>query len=239
MQQLKYKRVLYKVSGEVLMGSKDFGYDIDVMKGIAEDVAMVRKTGVEVCLVIGGGNICRGSTMSELGMERAIGDYMGMLGTVMNAIAMQNILDKYANIESRVMSAIQIKPVCDTYIRREALEHIANNKVVIFAAGTGNPFFTTDSGAALRAIEMRCDAILKGTSVDGVYSADPKKNPNAVRYDHISYTDVLKNELKFMDAAAIALARDSKIPVVVFSIKNKKTPLYDVLRGKTSMTIVN
>lgn len=220
MSGVQYKRVLLKLSGEALMGEKQFGHDYATIRGIAEDVKEVVDLGVEVCVVVGGGNICRGSDVSLLGMERATADYMGMLATVINALALQNVLESMG-IYTRVLSAITMTNICEPYIRRRANRHIEKGRVVIFAAGTGNPFFTTDSAAVLRAIEMNCDLLLKGTLVDGVYNTDPAKDPSAVKYDNISYKDVLKDELRVMDMSAIALARENNLPIKVFSIKEK------------------
>lgn len=216
----KYKCVLLKVSGEALMGDKNFGHDYETLKRIADDIKEVRDLGVEVCVVVGGGNIFRGTSASSLGMERAAADYMGMLGTVMNALALQNILEQ-EGIFTRVLSAIPMTSICEPYVRRKAKRHMEKGRVVIFAGGTGNPFFTTDSAAVLRAIEMNCDLLLKGTQVDGVYSDDPHKNPDAIKYDRVTYSDVLKNNLNVMDMAAIALARENNLPIKVFSIKKK------------------
>jgi uridylate kinase len=212
-----YKKVLIKVSGEALMGNLPYGHDQKIIERICLEIKTVIDMGVQVCLVVGAGNIYRGMTGAEHGMERASADYMGMLATVLNALALQNSLEKIA-VETRVLSAIQMMEICEPYIRRRALRHMEHGRVVIFAAGTGNPFFTTDTTAALRAAEMGCHAIFKATQVDGVYSADPKKDKNAERYDTLSYSQVLKNDLKVMDASAIALARENEIPIVVFSI---------------------
>jgi uridylate kinase len=212
-----YRRVLLKVSGEALMGKRDYGLDTEVVGRIAEDVARVISLGVQVCLVIGGGNIFRGVSGAASGMERATADYMGMLATVMNALAMQNALER-RGIHTRVQSAIPMASVCEPYIRRRAIRHMEKGRAVIFAAGTGNPFFTTDTAAALRAVEMGCDALLKGTQVDGVYSADPRKVADATRYEQLTYLDVLSRDLAVMDAAAISLARENDIPIIVFNI---------------------
>ena len=214
---LKYKRVLLKISGEALMGAAQYGIDQDTVERIASEVKEAKELGVELCLVIGGGNIFRGVSTAAAGMERASADYMGMLATVMNALAMQNALEK-RGLYTRVLSAIEMTAICEPYIRRRALRHIEKGRIVIFAAGTGNPFFTTDTGAALRAAEMGCDALFKGTQVDGVYDSDPKTNPNAKRYEQLTYHDVLKQDLKVMDQAAISLTRESGIPIVVFPI---------------------
>jgi uridylate kinase len=225
-----YRRILLKVSGEVLMGDGGFGIDMKTVDAVAEEISQIVDLGVELCLVIGGGNIFRGLTTAAKGMERAGADYMGMLGTVMNALAMQNALEKIG-VVTRVQSAIQMDTVCEPYIRRRALRHLEKGRVVIFAAGTGNPFFTTDTAAALRAAEMGCDALMKGTSVDGVYTADPKKDPHAQRYERLSYLEVLAQDLKVMDASAISLMRDNAIPIVVFSIRQRGELMQVVLGG--------
>ena len=216
--EFHYKRVLLKISGESLMGKLSYGIDPEMVARIAGEVKSVTEQGIEVCLVIGGGNIFRGISGAASGMERATGDYMGMLATVMNALAMQNALEDI-DVYTRVLSALPISAVCEPYIRRRAKRHMEKGRVVIFAAGTGNPFFTTDTAAALRATEMNCDAILKGTRVDGVYSADPEKNPEAERYDRLTFLEVLSRDLAVMDASAISLARENDIPILVFSIE--------------------
>ena len=233
----KYDRVLLKISGESLMGKRPYGIDPDVVARVAREVRDVRRLGVETCLVIGGGNIFRGVSGAAAGMERATGDYMGMLATVMNALAMQNALDAL-DVSTRVMSAIPISAVCEPYIRRKAMRHLEKGRVVIFAAGTGNPFFTTDTAAALRAVEMGCAAILKGTRVDGVYSADPELDPKAKRYDKLSYLQVLSDDLKVMDASAISLARENDIPILVFSL-GEDGGFNRVLRHEGKFTIVS
>jgi len=215
--QPAYKRVLLKLSGEALMGARDYGIDTATVNGIAADVAAVARMGVEVAVVIGGGNIFRGVSGAAQGMERASADYMGMLATVINALAMQNALEQLG-VHNRVQSAIPMSSVCEPYIRRRAIRHLEKGRVVIFAAGTGNPFFTTDTAAALRAAEMGCDCLLKGTQVDGVYSADPRKVKDATRYETLTYHEVLANDLAVMDASAISLARENKLPVVVFNV---------------------
>ncbi len=225
----RYKRILLKVSGEVLMGDTPFGIDPTTLERVAEDVAEVVKTGVELCLVIGGGNIFRGATLAGKVVERATADYMGMLGTVMNALALQGALEN-VGVYTRVQSAIPMEAVCEPYIRRRALRHLEKGRVVIFAAGVGAPFFTTDSGAALRSAEMGCDALFKGTSVDGVYTADPKKDASASRYETLDYQEVLAKDLRVMDASAISLMRDNRIPIVVFSIRERGNFL-KVLQG--------
>ncbi|HUZ64682.1 MAG TPA: UMP kinase [Acetobacteraceae bacterium] len=212
-----YRRVLLKISGEALMGRREYGLDTETVVKIAADVRDVAALGAEVCLVIGGGNIFRGVSAAASGMDRAQADYMGMLATVMNALGMQNALEKLG-VPTRVQSAIPMSSVCEPYIRRRAERHMEKGRVVIFAAGTGNPFFTTDTAAALRAAEMRCDALLKGTQVDGVYTADPRKHPGAERFQQLSYLDVLSRDLSVMDAAAISLARENGLPIVVFNI---------------------
>ncbi len=214
---LLYRRVLLKVSGEALMGERSFGLDPETVAAIAADVAAVRAMGVEVALVVGGGNIFRGIAAAARGMDRAQGDYAGMLATVINALMMQNALEN-VGVDTRVMSAIQMPGIAEPYIRRRAVRHMEKDRVVIFAAGTGNPFFTTDTAAALRAAEMDCDALLKGTQVDGVYADDPRKNPNAARYDELTYLDVLSQDLNVMDASAISLARENNLPIIVFNI---------------------
>ena len=216
--QLIYKRVMLKISGESLMGRLPYGIDPEMVGTVAQQVKDVAATGVEVCLVIGGGNIFRGMSGAAAGMERATGDYMGMLATVMNALAMQNALEQL-DVPVRVQSALSISAVCEPYIRRRATRHLEKGRVVIFAAGTGNPFFTTDTAAALRASEMNCQALLKGTRVDGVYSDDPEKNKAAKRYERLSYMQVLTDDLRVMDASAIALSRENNIPILVFSIE--------------------
>ncbi|MDR3522337.1 MAG: UMP kinase [Acidocella sp.] len=213
----KYKRVLLKVSGEALMGKRDYGLDTETVNAIAADVRDVVAMGVQVCLVIGGGNIFRGISGAAGGMDRSQADFIGMLATVMNAIAVQSALEKL-DIPTRVQSAIPMASVCEPYIRRRAERHMEKGRVVVFAAGTGNPFFTTDTAAALRAAEMHCDALLKGTQVDGVYSADPRKVADAKRFEELTYLDVLARDLNVMDAAAISLARENHLPIIVFNI---------------------
>jgi uridylate kinase len=212
------------------MGEGGFGIDMKTVDAVAEEISQIVQLGVELCLVIGGGNIFRGLSTAARGMERASADYMGMLGTVMNALAMQNALEKIG-VTTRVQSAIRMDTVCEPFIRRRAMRHLEKGRVVIFAAGTGNPFFTTDTAAALRAAEMGCDALMKGTSVDGVYTADPKKDPKAERYERLSYLEVLAQDLKVMDASAISLMRDNAIPIVVFSIRQRGELMQVVLGG--------
>jgi uridylate kinase len=230
------KRVLLKLSGEVLMGDQAFGIDPAVVAELAREVKAAKDSGLEICLVIGGGNIFRGMAGAAAGMDRAQADYIGMLATVMNALAMQNALEQIG-VQTRVQSAVQMDQVCEPVIRRRAERHLEKGRIVIFAAGVGAPYFTTDSGAALRAAEMRCDALLKGTSVDGVYDADPKKDPNAKRFETVSYDRVLADNLKVMDASAVALCRDNAIPIVVFSIRENGN-LARVLAGEGVQTIV-
>ena len=229
----KYKRILLKLSGEVLMGSQQFGIDPETVSDLAREVKAAKDTGLEVCLVIGGGNIFRGMAGAAKGMDRAQADYMGMLATVMNALAMQNALEQLG-VPTRVQSAIEMDKVCEPVIRRRAERHLEKGRVVIFAAGVGEPYFTTDSGAALRAAEMQCDALLKGTSVDGVYDSDPKTNPAAKRYDTVDYDTVLAKNLRVMDASAVALCRDNEIPIVVFSIREKGNLVRVVLQSQDS-----
>jgi uridylate kinase len=232
--QPTYKRVLLKVSGEALMGRRDYGLDTDTLVRIAIDVGDVVKMGVQVCLVIGGGNIFRGISAAAGGMDRAQADYMGMLATVMNALGMQSALER-RGVPTRVQSAIPMSSVCEPYIRRRAERHMEKGRVVIFAAGTGNPFFTTDTAAALRAAEMNCDLLLKGTQVDGVYSADPRKVPDAERYDELTYLDVLSRDLGVMDAAGISLARENGLPIIVFNI-HAPGAFAQVMRGEGRFT---
>ncbi|MDQ2803917.1 MAG: UMP kinase [Pseudomonadota bacterium] len=212
-----YRRVLLKVSGEALMARRDYGLDSEMVRAIATDIGAVHAIGVQVCLVIGGGNIFRGVSAAAAGMERAQADYIGMLATVMNALALQSALEQ-RSVPTRVQSAIPMSSVCEPYIRRRAERHMEKGRVVIFAAGTGNPFFTTDTAAALRAAEMACDGLFKGTQVDGVYSADPRRVPEAERFEQLTYQDVLANQLAVMDAAAISLARENGLPIIVFNI---------------------
>ncbi len=231
-----YNRVLVKISGEALMGDQSYGIDLATTDRIASDVVEALSLGIEVCLVIGGGNIFRGLSGAAQGMERASADYMGMLATVLNSLAMQNALEN-RGLETRVMSAIPMMAVSEPYIRRRALRHMEKGRVVIFAAGTGNPFFSTDTAAALRAAEMGCDALLKGTQVDGVYSDDPRKSSGATRYEQLSYLEVLSRDLRVMDATAISLMRENDVPIVVFSI-HETGGLSKVLQGKGVCTVI-
>ena len=232
----RFKRVLLKISGEALMGELSYGLDPNMVDRVAGEVQSVLDVGGEVCLVIGGGNIFRGISGAAAGMERAQADSMGMLATVMNSLAMQSALEK-RGCPTRVLSALPIAAVCEPYIRRRAMRHMEKGRVVIFAAGTGNPFFTTDTAAALRASEMGCDAMLKATKVDGVYDADPIKVPTAKRYETLTYMDVLRDDLKVMDASAISLARENGIPILVFSIHNNGA-FADVVQGRGRYTII-
>jgi uridylate kinase len=231
-----FKRILLKLSGEVLMGAGEFGIDPDTVARVAGEIAAAKDAGFELCIVVGGGNIFRGLAGAAKGFDRTSADYMGMLATVMNALAVQNALEKIG-YDTRVQSAIPMASVCEPYIRRRAMRHMEKGRIVIFAAGTGNPFFTTDTTAALRAAEMNCHALFKGTSVDGVYNADPKKVANAVRYETIGYDQVLSDNLKVMDASAIALCRENNIPIVVFNIREQGN-LATVLAGQGVATVV-
>ncbi len=234
--EYRYKRVLLKVSGEALMGEQGYGIDVAVTSRIAREIVAVHAQGIQIALVIGGGNIFRGLSASAAGIERSTADHMGMLATVMNALAMQSVLEN-AGVQTRVLSAIPMTTVCEPYIRRRAVRHMEKGRVVIFAAGTGNPYFTTDTAAALRAAEMQCDALLKGTQVDGVYDSDPKSNPDAKRFETLSYQKVLADDLRVMDASAVTLMRDNKIPIIVFSI-HEAGGFNAVLTGKGKKTII-
>ena len=236
MTEPRYKRILLKLSGEVLMGEGGLAIDPAITARVAGEIADVKAKGYELCIVVGGGNIFRGLAAAAQGFERATADYMGMLATVMNALAVQNALEQIG-VDTRVQSAIPMASVCEPFIRRRAERHLEKGRVVIFAAGVGSPFFTTDSGAALRAAEMKCDALFKGTSVDGIYNADPKVVKDAKRYDTISYDTVLSANLKVMDASAVALCRDNNIPIVVFNIREHGN-FASVLNGDGVSTIV-
>jgi uridylate kinase len=236
MPKLRFSRALVKISGEVLVGSQGFGIDLSMASRIAAEVKSAVDLGAEIALVIGGGNIFRGIAGAAAGLDRARADYMGMLATVMNALAMQGALDRQG-LDARVMSAIPMPTVCEPFQHDAALDHLRHRRVVLFAAGTGNPYFTTDTAASLRAVEMKCDVMLKGTSVDGIYAADPKTNPDAERFETLTYHDVVSRNLKVMDTAAIALARDNRIPVIVFSIRTEGA-LPEVLKGQGRFTIV-
>ena len=235
-RRLKYRRVLLKLSGEALMGEREYGLDPAMVARVATEVEAVHRLGAELCLVIGGGNIFRGISGAAAGMERASADYMGMLATVINALAMQNELER-RGVTTRVQSAISMQAVCEPYIRRRALRHLEKGRVVIFGAGTGNPFFTTDTAAALRASEMGCDALLKATKVDGVYDADPHRVAGATRFERLDYQDVLTRDLRVMDASAISLARENRIPILVFSIFDDGG-FAEIMRGKGRYTII-
>ncbi|WP_332811352.1 UMP kinase [Sphingomonas sp.] len=236
MTRPRFNRILLKLSGEALMGEGQFGIDPDTTSRLAGEIKQAQEAGHELCVVVGGGNIFRGLAAAAKGFDRTSADYMGMLATVMNALAMQNALEKIG-VDTRVQSAIPMASVSEPYIRRRAMRHMEKGRVVIFAAGTGNPFFTTDTAAALRAAEMGCDALFKGTSVDGVYNADPKKVRDATRYDQVSFSRVLSDDLKVMDASAVALCRDNNIPIVVFNIREQGN-LVRVLAGEGVATIV-
>ena len=231
-----YKRILLKLSGEGLMGDKAFGMDDGVIRSLAAQIREVRGLGVEVCLVVGGGNIFRGAKEASKGLDRSVADQVGMLATVMNALYLQNALEKLG-IEARVLSGLSIPEVCEDYIYRRALRHLQKNRVLIFAAGTGCPYFTTDTSAALRASEMKCDALLKATQVDGVYDADPRQNAGAVKYNEISYDEVISKGLGVMDLTAVSLAKDNRIPIVVFAQKGENA-LLNAVTGQGEFTII-
>lgn len=231
-----YKRILLKLSGEGLMGDKPFGMSAEVIQSLAKQIQKVHQSGVEVCIVVGGGNIFRGAKEASKGMNRTVADQVGMLATVMNALYIQNALEVIGT-PARVLSGLNIPQVCENYMYRRALRHLEKGRVIIFAGGTGNPYFTTDTGAALRASEMQCDALLKSTQVDGVYSDDPRKNEQAVRYDEISYDEVIKQELAVMDLTAVALAKENNIPIVVFSQHSEKS-LENTVCGRGQYTII-
>ncbi len=230
------KRILLKVSGEALMGDLEYGHDPQTITRVSQDIKDIFDKNIQISIVVGGGNIFRGVAAASAGMERASADYMGMLATVINALALQNSLEKLG-VPTRILSAIPMTAICEPYIRRKAVRHMEKSRVVIFAAGTGNPFFTTDTAAALRAVEMGSDLLLKATQVDGVYDCDPQKNKAAKKYNEISYSEVLSKDLKVMDASAISLARENKLPVVVFSLKEQQG-LQKIFSGKGSYTII-
>ena len=234
--KISYKRVLLKISGEALMGNLGYGLHPPTVERIAKEIQTVHEMGLQICMVIGGGNIFRGLQGSAQGMERTTADYMGMLATVMNALAMQSALEELG-VHTRVVSAIPMDQVCEPYIRRRAVRHLEKGRVCIFAAGTGNPYFTTDTAATLRATEMKCEAIFKGTKVDGIYNKDPKKHSDAIKYQAISYDEVLQKRLGVMDASSIALARDNNLPIVVFSL-DEEGGFSGILSGNGSFTIV-
>jgi uridylate kinase len=234
---LKYKRILLKLSGEALLGKEEYGIDPEVIQTLAKEIIEVQKAGVQVGLVIGGGNIFRGVGLAQSGMDRTTGDHMGMLATVMNALAMQDALEKQG-ASARVMSAIKINEVCEDYIRRRALRHLEKGRITLFASGTGNPFFTTDSAAALRAIEIDADLLLKATKVDGLYTADPKKDAKATKYNTISFDEVINKKLAVMDTTALALCRDHKMPIRIYNMTNKGD-LMRLMRGEELGTLVS
>ena len=236
-QPLKYRRILLKLSGEALMGHEDYGIDPKVIRAMAEDIVEAQQAGAEIGLVIGGGNIFRGAGLAEAGMDRVTGDHMGMLATVINALAMADALEKAGGF-ARVMSAIKINEVCEDYIRRRAIRHMEKGRITLFAAGTGNPFFTTDSAAALRASEIGADLLLKATKVDGIYDSDPKKNPGAKRFEHLGYDEVIARNLQVMDTAAFALCRDNKVPLRIYDMMQPGA-LMRILRGEPLGTLVD
>ena len=236
MNAAKLKRVLLKISGESLMGVDSYGIDVSTVDRVAKEISQVCKLGIEICLVIGAGNIFRGLSGAAAGMDRATADYMGMLATVMNSLAMQNSLERLG-FQTRIQSAISMTEVCETYTRRRAIRHMEKNRIVIFAAGTGNPYFTTDTAAALRASEMDCDAIFKGTKVDGIYDKDPIEYKEANKFEKITYSEVLSKNLRVLDSSAVSLARDNNIPIIVFSIKENNGFL-NILKGKGSYSVV-
>ena len=236
MSTLKYRRILLKLSGEALMGDGDYGIDPNIINGLAREIIAVQQAGAEVGVVIGGGNIFRGAGLAAGGMDRVTGDHMGMLATVINALAMQDALEKYG-VNARVMSAIKINQICEDYIRRRAVRHLEKGRIAIFAAGTGNPFFTTDSAAALRATEINAELLLKATKVDGIYDSDPKKNPGAKRFERLTYDDVLQRNLQVMDTAAFALCRENDIPLRIYDMGNAGA-LMRILQGEDIGTLV-
>ena len=232
-----FKRIMIKLSGEALLGDKEFGIDSNFVDDIAHDISQISKNNIQICIVVGGGNIFRGVAGASQGIQRGTADSMGMLATVINAMAIQNSIEKN-NIPSRVLSAVPMQTVCEPFIRRRAVRHLEKGRVVIFAGGTGNPYFTTDTAAALRAAEMNCSVIMKGTKVDGVYTEDPYEYADAKKYKNISYSKVLADDLKIMDASAISLARDNDIPIIVFSINNKNA-LASIVNGEGDSTLIS
>jgi uridylate kinase len=236
-EALKYPRILLKLSGEALAGEKGFGFDFETITHFSHQIRAIHGMGAQVSLVIGGGNIVRGSQIARMGMDRVSADYMGMLGTVINALALQDVLER-DGLDTRVMTAIRMEELAEPYIRRRALRHLEKGRCVIFAGGTGNPYFSTDTAAVLRAIQMKADVIIKATSVDGVYSADPKKDPKATRYDRISYRDVMLEELGVMDQTAITLCKENSLPLIVLNI-NTPDAVADAIRGKPVGTLVS
>nr|WP_255590584.1 UMP kinase [Marinicella sp. NBU2979] len=233
---MKYQRILLKLSGEALMGAEDYGIDPQVINRLSQEIAQVHRLGVEIGIVIGGGNIFRGAGLSKSGIDRVTGDHMGMLATVMNSLALQNALEKQG-VKVRVMSAIGIHEVCEDYIRRRAIRHLQKGNITVFAAGIGNPFFTTDSAASLRAIEINADIVLKATKVDGIYSADPVKDPSAYKYDHLTYDEVIEKKLAVMDTSAVVLCRDRKMPIRIFNM-NQENALMEIVKGSNIGTVV-
>lgn len=231
-----HKRVLLKLSGEGLMGDKNFGMSAEVLQSLALQIKSIHQAGVDVCIVVGGGNIFRGAKEASKGMNRTVADQVGMLATLMNALCLQNALENN-DVEVRVLSGLSVPQACENYMYRKALRHLEKRRVIIFAGGTGNPYFTTDTGAVLRASEMQCDVVLKATQVDGVYSADPKINPKAERYDEITYDEVIQNQLNVMDLTAVALAKENNIPILVFS-QHTENSLVDIVQGKGLFTII-
>ena len=236
MNTARFKRVLLKISGESLMGVGSYGIDVSTVDRVAKEISQVCKLGIEICLVIGAGNIFRGLSGAAAGMDRASADYMGMLATVMNSLAMQNSLERLG-LQTRIQSAISMTEVCETYTRRRAIRHMEKNRIVIFAAGTGNPYFTTDTAAALRASEMDCDAIFKGTKVDGIYDKDPIQNQTAIKFNKITYSEVLAKNLRVLDSSAVSLARENNIPIIVFSI-NENNGFLNIIQDKGNCSIV-
>ena len=232
-----FNHILLKLSGEALMGKKEFGIDLETINSITKQISKIYKLGIKVSIVVGGGNIFRGISAQASGMDRTSADYTGMMATVINALLLQNSLEKLG-LQTRVLSAIKMDTICEPYIRRRAIRHIEKNRIVIFAAGTGNPFFTTDTAAALRASEMKCDVIFKATMVDGIYDSDPKKNKNAKKFKKLSYNEVIKRNLKIMDTSSISLSRDNKIAILVFSLLEKNS-LVKASKGEGSFTIIN
>ncbi|GAB4072443.1 UMP kinase [Ancylobacter sonchi] len=235
-QEVSYRRVLVKVSGEALMGSEAFGLHWPTIEGIARDLADAHKAGAEVAVVVGGGNILRGASVAGRGLDRATADHMGMLATVMNALALEKAIEE-AGTPARTLSAIPMPTICEPYARQTASRHLSRGRIVVLAGGTGNPYFTTDTGAVLRAAELECDAVMKATNVDGVYTADPKRDPDAVRYERLTHDEALAKDLKVMDAAAFALAREAKLPIIVFSIRQPGA-IEDAVRGRGRSTTV-
>jgi uridylate kinase len=236
MAKPRYRRILVKISGEALMGDGAFGLDPKAVKRVAADITATRKLGYEIAVVVGGGNFLRGAKLEQSGLERAAADQMGMLATVINAIALEGAI-RVAGADARTLSAVPMSTVCETYVRQRALKHLEDGRVLVLAGGTGNPYFTTDTGAALRAAELSCEAILKATDVDGVYDSDPKRNPDAKRYDKLTHNDALAKDLRVMDAAAFALAREARLPIIVFSIREKGA-IAAAARGQGKATTV-